>query len=306
MAIINGTENNDFLIGTTDADTLNALGGNDRLESLASDDVLNGGLGNDTLLSGDGFDTADLTDRGQGFTFTIGATSSAMSDDSLETDTLIGIDRFHGTAFDDVFNVAADYLGEKNNFLIIRAGAGDDVINTSEAIFVLVDYSDSTGGINANLGTGIVVGIGGDNGIGQDTLTNVSQVDGSDFNDVLIGSQGVPGPLPHESFRPTLGDDQINGRGGIDREDYLAAKGMMKTSGGVRLNPKTDRHLTQAADDSAGVFREIQPLDRTQDDVSVVLRARHPKRAFYNNEILVGVDFDTFNLSGGQGDFVCM
>ena len=182
MAIINGTENNDFLIGTTDADTLNALGGNDRLEGLAGDDVLNGGLGNDTLLGGgsdtldggDGFDTADLTDRVQGFTFTIGATSSAVSDDSLETDTLIGIDRFHGTAFDDVFNVAADYLGEENNFLIIRAGAGDDVISTSEVISVRVDYSDATGGINANLGTGVVVGIGGDNGIGLDTLTNVS------------------------------------------------------------------------------------------------------------------------------------
>jgi hypothetical protein len=91
-----------------------------------------------------------------------------------------------------------------------------------------------------------------------------------------------------------------------DREEYLAAKRMVKRSGCVRLNPETDRHLPQAADDGAGVLREIQPLAGTQDDVAVVLRARHPKRALYNNEVLIGVDVNTFNLSCGQGDFVCV
>ena len=36
----------------------------------------------------------------------------------------------------------------------------------------------------------------------------------------------MPGTLPHESIRPRLGDDQINGRGGIDRLDYRSTSGV--------------------------------------------------------------------------------
>src|SRR5260221_9391317 len=53
MATLNGTEGNDTLIGTADADTINGLGGNDFLAGDSGDDSIVGGAGNDTIY-GDG------------------------------------------------------------------------------------------------------------------------------------------------------------------------------------------------------------------------------------------------------------
>src|SRR5258706_8398523 len=53
MATLNGTNGNDTIIGTTDADTINGLGGNDFLAGDSGDDSIVGGAGNDTLY-GDG------------------------------------------------------------------------------------------------------------------------------------------------------------------------------------------------------------------------------------------------------------
>src|SRR5258708_24599082 len=53
MALLNGTEGNDTLIGTTDADTINGLGGNAFLAGDSGDDSIAGGTGNDTIY-GDG------------------------------------------------------------------------------------------------------------------------------------------------------------------------------------------------------------------------------------------------------------
>src|SRR5438105_5631434 len=53
MATINGTENNDTLVGTVDADAISGLGGNDFIAGDSGDDTLLGGAGNDTIY-GDG------------------------------------------------------------------------------------------------------------------------------------------------------------------------------------------------------------------------------------------------------------
>src|SRR5258706_15415795 len=53
MATLNGTEGNDNISGTTDADTINGFGGNDFLAGNSGDDSIVGGTGNDTIF-GDG------------------------------------------------------------------------------------------------------------------------------------------------------------------------------------------------------------------------------------------------------------
>src|SRR3989442_3250254 len=53
MATLNGTEGNDSISGTTDADTINGFGGNDFLAGNSGDDSIVGGAGNDTIY-GDG------------------------------------------------------------------------------------------------------------------------------------------------------------------------------------------------------------------------------------------------------------
>ena len=53
MATFNGTEGNDNISGSADADTINGLGGNDFLAGNSGDDSIVGGAGNDTIF-GDG------------------------------------------------------------------------------------------------------------------------------------------------------------------------------------------------------------------------------------------------------------
>ncbi|GAW34785.1 bifunctional hemolysin/adenylate cyclase precursor [Roseovarius sp. A-2] len=56
--LIPGTPEADNLIGTPDNDTINGEAGNDSLNGGAGDDILDGGPGNDTIDGGAGFDTA--------------------------------------------------------------------------------------------------------------------------------------------------------------------------------------------------------------------------------------------------------
>ncbi|MEM9922211.1 MAG: hypothetical protein AAF915_00395 [Cyanobacteria bacterium P01_D01_bin.50] len=56
MAFINGTQNNDSLLGTAELDFIYGREGNDRLEGRNNNDFLDGGAGKDTLIGGNGND----------------------------------------------------------------------------------------------------------------------------------------------------------------------------------------------------------------------------------------------------------
>ena len=49
MAILVGTEGDNFIFGTADSDAISGLGGNDSLVGGGGDDTVDGGTGNDTL-----------------------------------------------------------------------------------------------------------------------------------------------------------------------------------------------------------------------------------------------------------------
>ena len=72
MAIINGTDAGDFLVGTNDADTISGFGGDDTITGGRGNDlallgkgndrfVWNPGDGSDTVLGEAGFDTLEFT-----------------------------------------------------------------------------------------------------------------------------------------------------------------------------------------------------------------------------------------------------
>src|SRR3954471_17238296 len=56
MANLNGTDGNDTLIGTVDADGISGFGGNDFIAGDSGDDILLGGAGNDTIFGDSGND----------------------------------------------------------------------------------------------------------------------------------------------------------------------------------------------------------------------------------------------------------
>jgi Ca2+-binding RTX toxin-like protein len=49
---INGTGEDDTIVGRQDASTINGGSGDDRLTGMKANDVLNGGVGSDTLTGG--------------------------------------------------------------------------------------------------------------------------------------------------------------------------------------------------------------------------------------------------------------
>ena len=212
MANVNGTAGNDNLIGTEFGDWMQGFGG---------DDIINGGTA--------GFDVSVYWDRPYGFTFNLGSSSTAVGGGGVETDTLIGIDAIYGTPFNDTVNVASDFTGEFGAWGMYydNGNGSDDTIIVDPAVSFRITYQDAGGGVHADLGTGTATGLGGFAGIGNDTLVNVTDVTGTSFDDLLVGSNNASvGAFIRESFAPRFGNDTILGGGGIDRLDYRGTTGV--------------------------------------------------------------------------------
>lgn len=211
MANIVGSNQRDIILeGTDDPDVI---------RSLAGGDIIRPRLGSDVVDGGDGFDFVFYDDQLGAFTFTFGpgAAGTAAADDNSKTDSLTNVEAIRPSDFGDTFNILAGFDGSEGAFFQAQSGAGDDTINADPSITVRITYDGATGGAVVNLGSGV----GTAPGRGTDTLINVTDVIGTDFDDVLVGSNNAnPGAFGRESFRVLDGDDFVNGRGGVDRLDY--------------------------------------------------------------------------------------
>lgn len=215
-----GTQGDDTLNGTDDAelieayqgnDTVNAAGGNDEAYGYAGNDELNGGLGNDILDGGAG---NDILNGDDGDDQLYGQAGEDILNGGL------GNDRIYGGADNDQLNG-----GEGDDQLLGQAG--DDVLTGGNGADILDggEGSDSLDGGDGNDelrgGTGndtLVGGLGDDQLTGDDGDDVISGGLGSDIltggqgNDVMSGGDGVD-MLVGES-----GDDQLLGGAG---NDYL-------------------------------------------------------------------------------------
>jgi Ca2+-binding RTX toxin-like protein len=102
------TEGNDFLWGTPNDDSIDALGGND---------VLTGSLGADHLNGGDGFDTVDYSASALGVMVDMARGMGFTGD--AEGDTYVSIERVVGSQHGDVI------VGNHNG-MTLEGGNGDD------------------------------------------------------------------------------------------------------------------------------------------------------------------------------------
>lgn len=171
-----GSSYSDNITGSAAANWLQGQDGNDTVFGLDGNDELYGGTGNDSLVGG------------------------------------AGNDWLSGWTGNDILLGGAGSDG-------LRGGAGNDTldggvfldrINHSDINYV--HYGDSTSGVNVDLSgiTGIGntgSGTANDGMGGRDTLYNISQVVGSDYNDTLKGSSA----LVFEEFTGGKGNDSIDG-----------------------------------------------------------------------------------------------
>ncbi|MHC8301255.1 hypothetical protein [Pseudomonas sp. ZS1P83] len=171
MAVINGTNAADTLVGTA---------GDDQIRGLAGDDVLNGGAGNDLLMGGDGadqinggagIDTASYEDVVNAISVTLNL-KTGVHTGAAKGDTFTDIEIFKGTNYADTF----------------ISGAAADTFDGNQGNDIL-DYSTSAQAINilSSIG-GVGTGTGGD--AQGDSFTNVETIVGSAFNDTFTLNGG--------------------------------------------------------------------------------------------------------------------
>ncbi len=153
--IIDGTPDNDLLVGTPGSDRINGFDGNDLLLGRDSDDILNGGSGNDSLF---GHNSNDSLLGGDGQDFLVGETGDDFLDGGADNDNLIGssgTDQFvlrEGDGGDTIF----DYRDGTDSFLLADGLAFEDLTITQgigQSVISVTDTSEDLAalfGVNAN------------------------------------------------------------------------------------------------------------------------------------------------------------
>lgn len=199
--VVNGTPDNDDLVGTPQADRINGLAGND---------TLTGGLGNDTLDGGAHtmFDVVSYLNASGPVNVNLALGTATGADGN---DTLLNIEGVRGSQFSDVLT------GDANNNIFSGRG-GDDTIDGGDGSDTAT-YQFATGAVSVNLA---INGVSGAEG--NDTLLNIENVIGSDFDDMLLGNNG------NNLLFGRGGNDTLNGSGGTDTADYSLATGAVLVS----------------------------------------------------------------------------
>lgn len=237
--------------------------GNDALIGDIGSDSLKGGAGNDTLTGGEGFDSADYSDAISAVTVNL-LTGTVTG--GAGNDTLAGIEQVIGSNFNDTLVGVSNIIdfshlqgGKGNDSLIagdnsfnwLEGGEGNDSLLGSLGSDTLIgglgadiitggdgwgndviDYFDASSAVTVNLENGTASGGGG-----NDILKGIEQVNGSFFNDTLIGGAGdnwlwgsdgndvlvggdgfdnLDGGFDNDTLTGGAGDDQLNGGWGDD------------------------------------------------------------------------------------------
>jgi Ca2+-binding RTX toxin-like protein len=223
---------NDTLEGDNGANWVGGYGGIDWLYGFDGvdylwggddNDMLFGGRDGDTLNGGEGSDTASYQDSASGVDVSL--LTGVGHGGTAEGDTLISIEKLAGSAHadlldgDDRDNAIAgwdgndrllggggvDYLwgGDDNDTLV--GGRDGDYLNGGHGNDT-ASYEDSAVGVSVSLVT--EHGFGGT--AEGDTLTDIENLGGSGYNDLLVGDEGI------NTLAGGSGNDTLKGGGGYD------------------------------------------------------------------------------------------
>ena len=232
---INAGTGDDLVFGGTGNDVIFGEAGNDVLFGNAGDDWLEGNEGSDTLNGGAGWDLAFYNkDNSIGATgITASLVTGLVTDTTGGTDTLISIEGIVGSNFDDSItggDLNDSLFGEAGNDTL-NGGAGDDWLAGREgsdtlnggagwdiASYLFDNYTGATTGITASLATGLVTDTTG----GTDTLISIERIIGSNFDDSITGgdqNDDLFGEAGNDMLFGGAGDDWLEGGDGNDTMD---------------------------------------------------------------------------------------
>ena len=289
MATLIGDDNVNLILGSPDADLLDGRGG---------DDFLVGGGGSDVIIGGSGNDNYQLASLDAHSFLLDGETWSASSLVDMSVTSVTGVERVLGGAGADVFVVAAGFTADLGQLVGLEGLQGDDSFTGHADITETVQYFSASGGVSVDLELGVAESIAANDAanIGVDSLTDIDNVSGSSFDDILIGDAGVnilSGGGGDDVLRGGLGGDMLQGGAGMDMASYegSAARVVINLGTGFR-----------SGGDAAGdKFAGIEGLTgSSHNDVLVGGQGANVLEGGDGDDMLRGgVDADT--LRGGAG-----
>ena len=247
---IEGSDYDDTLTGHDGANRLEGGDGNDSLLGQGDHDVLQGGAGADRLDGGEGTDT--VVYRNSNEAVTVNLSDATATGGHAAGDVIVAIENVEGSNYDDVLrgsNGANRLLGGSGNDElhgsegddqifgdsgddVLEGGFGGDRINGGAGSDTAV-YRNSDAAVRVNLGNGTLTG-----GHAQgDQVVNVESIEGSNYDDVLIGDSAVNrlyGGAGKDELRGGDGDDQLFGNDGDDLLE--GGKGIDRLDGGAGVD----------------------------------------------------------------------
>ena len=207
-----GSTGDDVLWGNTNANYIYGDAGNDTIRGDAGADTLDGGAGTNTV---------DYTNSAAAVTVNLNTGSGSGGD--AQGDVYLNIQNVVGSANADMIigSSAANNLNGGAGNDTLQGGLGADTLNGGAGIDT-ADYSDST--------TGVTVYLDGTPGVGGtaagDQLLSIEVVNGSAYNDSLIGSGAADtlhGGAGNDTLVGGLGAELLDGGAGTDTVDYSAS-----------------------------------------------------------------------------------
>jgi Ca2+-binding RTX toxin-like protein len=197
VELVYGSELNDTIRGNDQSNVLSGMGGDDIVDGRGDVDV----IAFPFTEAGVVVDMGPGTATGQG------------------ADTFSAIEGVYGSPFDDALtgNDAANILyGDLGNDTLKGLGGddyfvpdlGDDVVDGGAGGYDIVDFGFSLIGVTASLTTGSATGDG------QDSMTGIEALVGSDFHDELEGGPGddiLFGGIGPDLLKGLAGNDDLSG-----------------------------------------------------------------------------------------------
>ena len=216
--IVDGTSDNDTILGGFNNDIINGGEGNDRVYGKVGDDEVYGGGGNDLLVGNDGNDTLN---GGAGIDRLLGGNDNDTLSGGSENDTL------YGQNGDDILNgdEGNDFINGGSGIDTLNGGLGEDSLYGEDGNDTLFGNEDNDllvgndGNDTLNGGAGIDRLLGGND---NDTLSGGSENDtlyGQNGDDILNGDEGndfINGGSGIDTLNGGLGEDSLYGEDGND------------------------------------------------------------------------------------------
>jgi Ca2+-binding RTX toxin-like protein len=194
--VMNGSSGNNDLYGAHGNDLISGRDGNDFLEGWIGNDKLYGGNGNDQLYGNEG---ADYLSGGNGNDLLRGDEGGTSGQ---------GSDRLYGGAGNDRFKGGwgADYIdggtGDED-FILYNDETNFTGDNATHGVIVNLSSATLTGVSVVGISTrNVAAGTAIDTRNFVDTIRNVERINGTGYNDLIVGSSG---------------DDELQGQGGNDK-----------------------------------------------------------------------------------------